>query len=58
MLPSSTHLVLIPSYNPGGAVFETVRGACAARPPMMPRSYLGDATIGAAIDIFMSFSLP
>jgi glycosyltransferase involved in cell wall biosynthesis len=24
---SSTHLVLIPSYNPGPAVFETVRGA-------------------------------
>lgn len=25
--PSSTHLVLIPSYNPGLKVFETVRGA-------------------------------
>jgi glycosyltransferase involved in cell wall biosynthesis len=24
---SSTHLVLIPSYNPGTAVFETIRGA-------------------------------
>jgi glycosyltransferase involved in cell wall biosynthesis len=24
---SSTHLVLIPSYNPGAAVYETVRGA-------------------------------
>ena len=34
MLPSSTHLVLIPSYNPGGAVFETVRGACAAWAPV------------------------
>ncbi len=26
-LPSATHLVLIPSYNPGGKVFETVRAA-------------------------------
>jgi glycosyltransferase involved in cell wall biosynthesis len=26
-LPSTTHLVLIPSYNPGGKVFETVRAA-------------------------------
>ena len=34
MLPSSTHLVLIPSYNPGPAVFETVRGACAAWSPV------------------------
>jgi glycosyltransferase involved in cell wall biosynthesis len=25
--PSSTHLVLIPSYNPGNKVFETVRAA-------------------------------
>lgn len=25
--PSRTHLVLIPSYNPGNKVFETVRGA-------------------------------
>lgn len=25
--PSTTHLVLIPSYNPGGKVFETVRAA-------------------------------
>jgi glycosyltransferase involved in cell wall biosynthesis len=25
--PSATHLVLIPSYNPGKKVFETVRGA-------------------------------
>lgn len=25
--PSRTHLVLIPSYNPGGKVFETVRAA-------------------------------
>ena len=25
--PSSTHLVLIPSYNPGAKLFETVRGA-------------------------------
>jgi len=25
---SATHLVLIPSYNPGEKVFETVRGAC------------------------------
>ena len=34
MLPSLTHLVLIPSYNPGPAVFETVRGACAAWAPV------------------------
>ena len=34
MLPSLTHLVLIPSYNPGPAVFETVRGACAAWSPV------------------------
>jgi glycosyltransferase involved in cell wall biosynthesis len=26
-LPSRTHVVLIPSYNPGGKVFETVRAA-------------------------------
>src|SRR5262249_1314933 len=25
--PSATHLVLIPSYNPGQKLFETVRGA-------------------------------
>jgi glycosyltransferase involved in cell wall biosynthesis len=25
--PSTTHLVLIPSYNPGPKVFETVRAA-------------------------------
>ncbi len=25
---STTHLVLIPSYNPGSKVYETVRGAC------------------------------
>ena len=34
MLPSLTHLVLIPSYNPGPAVFATVRGACAAWSPV------------------------
>ena len=34
MLPSSSHLVLIPSYNPGPAVFATVRGACAAWSPV------------------------
>ena len=27
MSPSSTHLVLIPSYNPGPKVYDTVRGA-------------------------------
>jgi glycosyltransferase involved in cell wall biosynthesis len=27
MIPSSTHLVLIPSYNPGSRVFSTVRAA-------------------------------
>ncbi|MBU6441045.1 MAG: glycosyltransferase family 2 protein [Betaproteobacteria bacterium] len=32
--PSSTHLVLIPSYNPGPAVFETVRAARAAWAPV------------------------
>src|SRR5690606_38321394 len=26
--PSSTHLVLIPSYNPGPKVYDTVREAC------------------------------
>ncbi|HWW77985.1 MAG TPA: glycosyltransferase, partial [Steroidobacteraceae bacterium] len=26
-LASRTHVVLIPSYNPGGKVFETVRAA-------------------------------
>ncbi len=25
---STTHLVLIPSYNPGAQVYETVRAAC------------------------------
>ena len=34
MLASTTHLVLIPSYNPGPAVFETVRGACAVWSPV------------------------
>ncbi len=32
--PSSTHLVLIPSYNPGPAVFDTVRAARAAWAPV------------------------
>jgi len=32
--PSSTHLVLIPSYNPGGKVFETVRAARAQWQPV------------------------
>ncbi|HUP30536.1 MAG TPA: glycosyltransferase family 2 protein [Usitatibacter sp.] len=32
--PSATHLVLIPSYNPGSAVFETVRTARAAWNPV------------------------
>jgi glycosyltransferase involved in cell wall biosynthesis len=27
MAPSSTHLVLIPSFNPGERVFSTVRAA-------------------------------
>lgn len=27
MVPSNTHLVLIPSYNPGASVYETVRAA-------------------------------
>lgn len=34
MFPSTTHLVLMPSYNPGPAVFETVRCACAAWSPV------------------------
>ncbi len=33
-LRSSTHLVLIPSYNPGALVFETVRGARAQWSPV------------------------
>lgn len=32
--PSSTHLVLIPSYNPGPAVYATVRAARAAWAPV------------------------
>ena len=32
--PSATHLVLIPSYNPGNKVFETVRGARAHWDPV------------------------
>ncbi len=32
--PSSTHLVLIPSYNPGNKVFETVTEACAQWNPV------------------------
>jgi glycosyltransferase involved in cell wall biosynthesis len=32
--PSRTHLVLIPSYNPGQKVFETVRGARAQWSPV------------------------
>jgi glycosyltransferase involved in cell wall biosynthesis len=32
--PSKTHLVLIPSYNPGAKVFETVRAARAAWAPV------------------------
>ena len=34
MIPSSTHLVLIPSYNPGAAVFDTVRAARAQWAPV------------------------
>lgn len=33
-LPSSTHLVLIPSYNPGEKVYETVRAARAQWSPV------------------------
>lgn len=33
-IASTTHLVLIPSYNPGPAVFETVRGARARWAPV------------------------
>ena len=33
-LPSRTHLVLIPSYNPGAKVFETVRSARAQWSPV------------------------
>jgi glycosyltransferase involved in cell wall biosynthesis len=32
--PSSSHLVLIPSYNPGPKVYETVRGALAQWTPV------------------------
>ena len=32
--PSTTHLVLIPSYNPGGKVFDTVRAARAQWQPV------------------------
>jgi glycosyltransferase involved in cell wall biosynthesis len=32
--PSTTHLVLIPSYNPGGKVYETVRAARAHWQPV------------------------
>ena len=32
--PSATHLVLIPSYNPGPKVFETVRAARAQWTPV------------------------
>jgi glycosyltransferase involved in cell wall biosynthesis len=31
---SSTHLVLIPSYNPGAKVYDTVRAACAQWSPV------------------------
>jgi glycosyltransferase involved in cell wall biosynthesis len=31
---SSTHLVLIPSYNPGAKVYDTVRAACAQWTPV------------------------
>jgi glycosyltransferase involved in cell wall biosynthesis len=31
---SSTHLVLIPSYNPGAKVYDTVRAACAQWAPV------------------------
>ena len=34
MTPSRTHLVLIPSYNPGALVYETVRGARAQWNPV------------------------
>ncbi len=34
MTPSATHLVLIPSYNPGEKVFETVRAARACWTPV------------------------
>lgn len=34
MTPSVTHLVLIPSYNPGPKVFDTVRAACARWSPV------------------------
>ena len=33
-IPSTTHLVLIPSYNPGPAVYETVREARARWAPV------------------------
>ena len=31
---STTYLVLIPSYNPVGKVYDTVRGALAKRAPV------------------------
>ena len=34
MLPSSTHLLLIPSYNPGSKMAETVRSARAQWNPV------------------------
>ena len=34
MTPSPTHLVLIPSYNPGPTVYETVRAALAQWAPV------------------------
>jgi hypothetical protein len=32
--PSATHIVLIPSYNPGPRVFDTVRAALAHWSPV------------------------
>lgn len=34
MIDSTTHLVLIPSYNTGATVYDTVRAACAAWSPV------------------------
>ena len=34
MTPSSTHLVLIPSFNPGAKVFPTVRAALSQWAPV------------------------
>ncbi|MFY9329506.1 MAG: glycosyltransferase family 2 protein [Georgfuchsia sp.] len=34
MTPSTTHLVLIPSYNPGPKVYDIVRAACARWSPV------------------------